>query len=425
MILTGLQKQILKDGILGAYPSENDLEILLLEKMGLSYSAKARGDNYANRVAYLVIQLEARGEVEQLIKVIVEGNPNSPYLTQVKTEFRDILTQNVLPDELGLSPEKADQILGEELNGIHQISRPILEQAEIAYSFSQLDKVEQAQPQREQEKVRERSRPQEKLEPQLVEDLGKGVSLDMVRIPGGTFQMGSPTGQGDDNERPQHSVTVPPFFIGKYPITQAQWRAVAALPPVIISLDPNPSNFKGDSRPVEQVYWDEAVEFCRRISDFTGHQYRLPSEAEWEYACRAGTTTPFHFGETLTPRLARCKANLAIALSTMFNGETAPVGSYSPNSFGLYDMHGNVWEWCADDWHENYASSPPDGSAWITGENYKKRLCRGGSWYCDPEYCRSACRSNRYPNTRSYDIGFRVVCALFPIAANNEIVAEL
>jgi formylglycine-generating enzyme required for sulfatase activity len=477
MILTGQQKEILKDGILGAYPSENDLEILLLEKMGLSYSAKARGDNYANRVAYLVIQLQADGELEQLIQVIGENKPNSPYLTgfrniltpgaveQFREKVREYLSDrkleeyekeilNLLRDELGLSPEKADQILEEELAPIRQaqqayrlrlnalikyypfneaikgelkkfqaqrnltdeevdeISRPILEQAKITYSLSQLDKVQQAQPQREQEKVRKRSRPQETLEPQLAEDLGKGVSLDMVRIPGGTFQMGSPVGQGDDNERPQHFVTVPSFFMGKYPITQAQWRAVADLPQVTISLDPEPSHFKGDSRPVEQVSWHEAVEFCQRISSFTGHQYRLPSEAEWEYACRAGTTTPFHFGETLTPRLARCKANIAMALITIFNGETAPVGSYSPNAFGLYDMHGNVREWCADHCHENYASAPTDSSAWITGGHCETRQSRGGSWSDYSSICRSASRNGSYPPAVGQNyIGFRIVCA--------------
>ncbi len=203
--------------------------------------------------------------------------------------------------------------------------------------------------------------------------------------------MGSPAGQGTDEERPQHSVTVPSFFMGKYPITQAQWRAMAALPQVEIPLNPDPSHFKGDNRPVEQVSWDKAVEFCERLSRFTGHQYRLPSEAEWEYACRAGTTTPFYFGETLTPKLARCKANLGMALVTMFIGKTAPVGSYLPNAFGLYDMHGNVWEWCADTWHENYQGAPTDGSTWLESDN-DYRVLRGGSWGDDPQVCRSASR---------------------------------
>jgi formylglycine-generating enzyme required for sulfatase activity len=156
------------------------------------------------------------------------------------------------------------------------------------------------------------------------------------------------------------------------------------------------------------------VEFCQRLSHSTGHPYHLPSEAEWEYACRAGTTTPFYFGETLTPKLARCKANLGMAVITILGGETAPVGSYSPNTFGLYDMHGNVWEWCADHWHENYAGVPTDGSAWITGGNSERRIVRGGSWDTYPAHCRSANRSINTPSDRSYAIGFRVVCGLFP-----------
>jgi len=247
-------------------------------------------------------------------------------------------------------------------------------------------------------------------------DLGNGVSLDMVMIAGGTFQMGSPAGEGDDDERPQHSVTVPSFLMGKYAITQAQWRTVAALPQVAISLDRDPSQFKGDSRPVEQVSWDEAVEFCQRLSQVSGHPYRLPSEAEWEYACRAGTTTPYYFGETLTPKLARCKANLGIALVTLFSGETTAVGRYLPNAFGLYDMHGQVWEWCADCGHENYANAPTDGRAWLAENagNMSNRVVRGGSWFNNPTVCRSANRLNISLSKRFFYLGFRVVHTLPP-----------
>jgi formylglycine-generating enzyme required for sulfatase activity len=244
----------------------------------------------------------------------------------------------------------------------------------------------------------------------FAEDLGQGVLLEMVKISAGTFQMGSPAGQGSDNERPQHAVTVPAFLLGKYPVTQAQWRAVAALPQVGRALNADPSNFKGDNRPVEQVSWNAAMEFCQRLSQVTGHDYRLPSEAEWEYACRAGTTTEFYFGETLTPKLARCKANLGMALITLFAGETAPVGSYMPNTFGLYDMHGNVWEWCLDHWHENYAGAPTDGSAWLSGEKGSKRLLRGGSWFSNPSFCRSAYRYYFNSGFADDNIGFRVVC---------------
>ena len=145
----------------------------------------------------------------------------------------------------------------------------------------------------------------------FVEDLCNGVEFEMVLIKGGTFTMGAPEDEEDsiNDERPQHEVTVPTFFMGKYPITQAQWKAVAKLPQVEKELEENPSDFKGDNRPVEQVSWYDAVEFCARLSNYTGRKYSLPSEAEWEYACRAGTTTPFHFGETITSELANYNAN--------------------------------------------------------------------------------------------------------------------
>lgn len=145
------------------------------------------------------------------------------------------------------------------------------------------------------------------------ENLGNNITLEMVDIPGGKFMMGSPRGEGYDREKPQHEVTIQPFFMGKYPITQTQWRVVAALPQVNRELKPDPSRFKGDDYPVECVSWYDVVEFCARLSKKTGKDYRLPSEAEWEYACRAGTTTPFHFGATLTDQLANYCASRTFA----------------------------------------------------------------------------------------------------------------
>ncbi|TAF17875.1 MAG: serine/threonine protein kinase, partial [Nostocales cyanobacterium] len=199
------------------------------------------------------------------------------------------------------------------------------------------------------------------------EQLNKYVSLEMVSIPGGNFMMGSPESEGNADEHPQHQVNIQPFFMGKYPINQAQWKAVALLPKVTQNLELSPAKFKGASLPIENVSWYEAVEFCLRLSLKTGRNYRLPTEAEWEYACRAGTTTAFHFGEKITEDLVNCSGGdfYVIPPKSSFRKEITKVGSYKvANNFGLYDMHGLVWEWCADPWHNNYYGAPNDGSIW-------------------------------------------------------------
>ncbi|OKH35752.1 hypothetical protein NIES2119_19535 [[Phormidium ambiguum] IAM M-71] len=263
------------------------------------------------------------------------------------------------------------------------------------------------------------------------ENLGNSVLLEMVAIPEGSFMMGSPTSEEGhcESESPQHQVTVKSFFMGKYPVTQAQWKAVAALPQVNRKLNPDPSRFKGNDshsptetlrkRPVERVSWLDAVEFCDRLSKHTNKPYRLPSEAEWEYACRAGTTTPFHFGETITTGLANYNGNYTYGSGSkgIYRGETTPSGSYGvANTFGLYDMHGNVWEWCADRWHDNYKEAPNDGSAWIEANENKKdsqifRVLRGGSWRNYPGGCHSACRDSLLADYDYVTVGFRVVCS--------------
>ena len=238
----------------------------------------------------------------------------------------------------------------------------------------------------------------------FVEDLGNGVKLEMVEIPAGTFYMGSPTyemGRSDD-EGPQHQVNVPSFFIGKYPLTQAQYQAI---------IGNNPAHFKGNNRPVECVSWKNAVNFCQKLSQKTGKNYKLPSEAQWEYACRAGTTTPFYFGESITPDLVNYDGRYAYANAPtgQYREQTTDVGTFPPNAFGLYDMHGNVWEWCEDDWNENYINAPINGSALISRSD--KKTLRGGSWCFDPDDCRSACRAT-YRLVSDYNaFGFRVVCS--------------
>jgi formylglycine-generating enzyme required for sulfatase activity len=258
----------------------------------------------------------------------------------------------------------------------------------------------------------------------FIEDLGNGIQLEMVMIPSGSFIMGSPeTEEGSTDERPQHQVTIKAFCLGKYQVTQAQWKAVAAFPQVNKELKLDPSRFKGDNRPVEQVSWEDAVEFCDRLSRHTKRQYRLPSEAEWEYACRAGTTTPFHFGETITTNLAnyqgtdneeyKWSGSYGSGPKGVYREETTAVGSFGvANNFGLYDMHGNVWEWCQDDWHSDYEGAPTDGSAWLSSEESSDRkLLRGGSWHLSPVHCRSAYRSYDALGDLVNNIGFRVVCS--------------
>ena len=202
--------------------------------------------------------------------------------------------------------------------------------------------------------------------------------------------------------------------MGRYPVTQAQWRAVVSLPKVARDLESEPSYFKGDNRPVESVSWLEATEFCDRLSKHTGRQYQLPSEAQWEYACRAGTQTPFYFGDTISTNVANYDGDYTYAdgPSGEYRGETTPVEHFGiANGFGLSDMHGNVWEWCQDHWHDDYLDAPTDGSAWIEGGNSARRVLRGGSWSSNPWSCRSASRNYIRPGFRDFFIGFRVVCS--------------
>jgi len=279
------------------------------------------------------------------------------------------------------------------------------------------------------------------------EELGNGAQLTMVRIPAGSFQMGSAEQEPGRhaNEGPLHTVTLAEFLIGQTPITQAQWRAVARWQERPgerwgRELNPEPAKFQGegarllagemntDERPVERVSWEDAIEFCSRLSQRTKRNYTLPSEAQWEYACRAGTATPFHFGDTITPELANYNGNYAYADSPqgVDREQTTPVGMFAANAWGLHEMHGNVWEWCLDHWHHGYEGAPADGSAWLSmaeqqdqsttktvndgTDDLERRLLRGGSWYGDPRRCRSAFHGHFRPADAHNFVGFRVVC---------------
>ena len=262
-----------------------------------------------------------------------------------------------------------------------------------------------------------------------------GAFLPMLHIPAGRFLMGSPADEPGryDDEGPQHEVQLKEFFLSQTPITQAQWRAVAKwqrreyedaeLWPE--ALDPHPVEkledselFQGERRPVVNVSWYDAMAFCQRLRLRTGKNYTLPSEAQLEYACRAGTTTPFHFGDTISTKLANYDGSDAYGDGAEgdFREQTTDIDSFFANPWGLQDMHGNVWEWCADQWHENYKGAPDDGRAWLdeeakeNNEEKKSRLLRGGSWYDLPRGCRSAVRLINLPDVRYDTLGFRVCC---------------
>jgi formylglycine-generating enzyme required for sulfatase activity len=241
---------------------------------------------------------------------------------------------------------------------------------------------------------------------QFTEDLGNGIALEMVVIPAGSFQMGSPRNYGHPDEHPRHFVTIKSFAMGKFLITQGQWKAIMKKLP--------PCRFKGDDLPVERVSWEDAGEFCQRLSQKTGRSYHLPSETQWEYACRAGTSTPFSFGETLTTEIANYNGMHTFAKEPRgtYGHVTTPGGAFPPNPFGLYDMHGNLWEWCADNWLDDYSSSPRDSSAYQTHKD-PYRVARGGSWHEPPDLCRSATRIRFNQSDAEEVIGFRVACDTF------------
>ena len=238
-------------------------------------------------------------------------------------------------------------------------------------------------------------------------DLSKEVSIELIGVPGGQYIMGSPDGEPERNqsESPQHTVQIRPFFLSKYPITQGQWQAV---------MNDNPARFNEDeSHPVEKVSWYDCVEFCQQLSQLVGREMRLPTEAEWEYACRGKQATPFYTGETITTEFANYNGELSYGMEAESEGRdrTTPVGSFSPNCFGLYDLHGLVAEWCEDAWHDSYEGAPTDGTAWSEA-NSKFRILRGGSWLHLAESCRCASRLKAEPTAKSDAFGFRVASSL-------------
>jgi formylglycine-generating enzyme required for sulfatase activity len=250
------------------------------------------------------------------------------------------------------------------------------------------------------------------------EDLGDAQAIELVSIPAGTFSMGVPDTLAGDypDETPQHEVSIKQFYLSKYEVTQREWRAVAtSLPKVSRDLNPSPSEVQGDSLPVTDVSWEDVMEFCARLSVKTGRLYRLPSEAEWEYAARGGTTSAFFLGATITPEYVNYDGTgpYGDGPQGVYRQKPVPVGSLKvANPFGLYDVHGNVWEWCAGEYHDSYRSAPSDGSAWVTGGDVTRRVVRGGSWNNLAVDCRSANRYSFAQRGKHKDIGFRLAMAV-------------
>ena len=275
------------------------------------------------------------------------------------------------------------------IRGIEHLLRP--KELEAEGKTAGQDRRKQAEPRRK--------------EPRPGEIVTNSLGMKFAWIPPGTFLMGSPPNEPErSDDETQHRVTLTKgFWMGVHQVTQAQWQAV---------MGGNPSNFKGESNlPVENVSWDECVAFCEALGHKDSKTYRLPTEAEWEYACRAGATTPFHFGDTISVDQANYDSNYTYGADKkgIHRQKTTPVGSFPPNTWGLYDMHGNVWEWCQD-WYGPYPEEDLKDPQWFVGGD--RRVCRGGSWGNIPGDCRSAFRIWYAPAYRYYYLGCRVALCL-------------
>lgn len=310
-------------------------------------------------------------EFNNRFRELVEGNPTRVHIIRGASDIDSL----DITKAMAAGPHAYDNY---DENMLAYISACLSEEKEIAIQAAGPDKV-----------IVHAARGLFRTPASFNENL-KGIPLQMVLVPGGTFKMGVSDHNDFDYAKPQHDVTVAGFHMSRCPITQSQWFAV---------MGTNPSSFTGaEGLPVESVSWFEATEFCEKLSQMSGRACRLPSEAEWEYACRAGTTGDYAGN---ADQMAWHNGNSG--------GQTQPVGQKQPNAFGLYDMHGNVWEWCADTHHIYYQGAPTDGSAWTIGGDQSLREIRGGCWYDDLESCTSFWRGQVGAEMREQYTGFRVV----------------
>lgn len=225
---------------------------------------------------------------------------------------------------------------------------------------------------------------------QIITDEVTGIKF--IPIPEGNFLMGSPLTEKErePEEGPQHNVHIDGFHMACFEVTQEQYMTI---------MGENPSIVVGENCPVDSVTWEDAQKFIKKLNEINDTNYRLPTEAEWEYACRAKTSTRFFFGDNITLEQVNYGAKVSC--------QNSPVGIHPANDFGLYDMHGNVFEWCEDTWHENYEGAPTDGSAWVD-ENLDHKVYRGGAWNASSYYNRSAFRYHRPKTVATYNMGFRI-----------------
>ena len=234
------------------------------------------------------------------------------------------------------------------------------------------------------------------------ETIAPGLVLTFVALPGGTFSMGSIKGQGFEEETPRHLVSLQPFFIGQFPVTQEQWKAVMG--------KAAQGRFSGSRLPVDRISWEDANAFCRKLAKLTGRAYCLPSEAQWEFAARAGSQTPFSTGESITTDYANfCGPHrYREEPPGLYRHQTTLVDAFLPNAYGIYDMQGNLWEWCADRWHADYTAAPFNGEPWEHGGEPGYRVLRGGSWHEPPANCRPAVRLRGVETEPDDMYGFRI-----------------
>ena len=312
-------------------------------------------------------------------------------LLDLSREFASQAEQQVLGNQLRIEPIQ------------QRFSQPAYkpnEQRLLSFETKQVDRYGS---------LRSTARAQSKV---YREDIGSGVKLEMVQIPQGTFAMGANTAEegASNDEYPQRDVTLSEFWMGKHTVTQAQWQQFTSSMRSSMSSLTSRMTFDSSNLPIGGIFWTEAVEFCHWLSQRSEKNYRLPSQAQWEYACRANTTTPFYFGETITPELANYNGSYRYGQGPKgtYRQQTTEVGSFPPNAFGLYDMHGNVWEWCLDNWHDLHPDKTQgDIVRRLSGQT---KVLRGGSWFYQPTDCRSANRLTYPFHNRIDDIGFRVVC---------------